>query len=146
MLLDAFPGKFTETFSVGSFCSFPVSVHLFPSFRCQKVLQYNYRHPHNALLSNYVLSPIVDGLLVFHQIQCTSSLSSICKILFSPSDLRNGLHFKTKFKWIFHIMPQNCLLIATTTTTFSKISIQDSLKALKYFWATEDNHLASCLP
>lgn len=107
LLLDVFPGKFTETFSLGSFCSFPASVHLFPSFRCQKFFSNNYRHPHNALLSNYVLSPIVDGLLYFIRFSALLQLIiNFVRSCFPLQILEMVCISKTKFKWIFHIMPQ----------------------------------------
>lgn len=101
--LDAFPGKFTDISSQVSFCSFPVSVHLFPHFRCQKFFSDNSSHPRNFLQGNYMLRPVVDALL--HQIQCTSPFySQFCKVLLSPSYLRNGLHFKNKVQMDFSFL------------------------------------------
>ena len=105
LLLDVFPGKFTDTSSVGSLHSFPVSVHLFPSFRCQKFFSKNYQHPYTAL---YVLSPIVDGLLYFIRFSALLQLMiNFVRSRFPIQILEMVCISKTKFTWIFHIMPQN---------------------------------------
>lgn len=102
LLLDVFPGKFTETFSLGSFCSFPASVHLFPSSGA-KSSSVHY-HPHNALLSNYVLSPIVDGLLYFIRFSALPAYHQFCKICFPLQILGNGLAFQKQSSNGFFIL------------------------------------------